>query len=193
LELRCTQEQTALLATGINPSFLADIATAKNELVTAHTEQQTHFGNQKDMTQTRKAAFETMDAFVKEVCKVGKIIFEGVNDAKYSDYIIYKTRANSEAVTKIIAAQSETPVLTTEATENVRLQIENTGEAELVIYVNDAPKPNTAGYTLTVAAATILSTNTLSVGGYGMLIARNTQQTEGKMRVKLMEVAEDEG
>jgi hypothetical protein len=192
LEVRCTQEQTALLAVGISNTFLTDIETVKNELVAAYNDQQTYFGNQKDMTQTRKAAFEAMDNFVKEVCKVGKIIFEGVNAAKYSDYIIYKTRANSETVTKTIPANTELPVLEQEADENISLQVENMGNTELVIYVNDELKPNAVGYTLPINGNTILTTNTLSVGNYGKLIARNGNPTEGKVRVKLMEAVEEE-
>lgn len=192
LELRCSQEQAALLTVGIANTFLTDIETAKNELAAAYADQQTYFGNQKEMTKTRKAAFEKMDDFVKEVCKVGKIIFEGVNTAKYSDYIIYKTRANSDAVTKTLPANTELAVLETEAEENVPLQLENIGDTELVLYVNDTPKATAIGYTLTINTATILSTNTLSIGGYGMLVARNETPIEGKLRVKLMEIAEEE-
>jgi hypothetical protein len=192
LKVRCAQEQTALLAVGISNTFLTEIETAKDELVDAYTDQQTYFGSQKDMTQTRKAAFEAMDNFVKEVCKVGKIIFEGVNDAKYSDYIIYKTRTNSETITKTLPPNTELPVLDKEADANISLQVENIGNTELVIYVNDELKTNATGYTLPINTNTILTTNTLSVGSYGMLIARNGNPIEGKVRIKLMEAVADE-
>jgi hypothetical protein len=192
LEARCEQEAAAILAVGIADTFLAEIRAAKEELAAAYAEQQTHFGNQKDMTQTRKSVFERVDDFVKEVCKVGKIIFEGENQAKYEDYVIYKTRANTKTVTKMLPANSETPVLETEAEENLRLQIENIGETELVFYVNDEPQPSAAGYTLSLNAVTVLTTNTLSVGDYGMLIARNAHPIAGAVRVKVLEIAEED-
>ena len=190
LEVRCTQEQTALLAVGIGNSFLTDIKTVKDELVMAYTEQQTYFGSQKDMTQTRKAVFETMDNFVKDVCRVGKALYEGINNAKYSDYIVYKTKTNSDITTQTLAANTESPILTTGADENVSLQLENIGNTDLVVYVNNELAANATGYTLTINTSTILTTNTLSAGGYGMLIARNANPIDGKVRVKLMEVVE---
>lgn len=193
LELRCTQEEAALLAVGINNSFLTDIATAKNELAAAYADQQTYFGSQKDMTQTRKATFEKMDDFVREVCKVGKILFEGVNDAKYSDYIVYKTRTNTETVTKTIAANTEVAVLTTEAEENTNLQIENIGETQLNIYVSNSLQKKAERYPIAVASSAIFLTNTLSDGNYGMLIVGNPNPTDGKIRVRVMDVVEDEG
>lgn len=190
LEVRCTQEQTILLAKGVASTFLVDIKTAKDELVTAYSEQQTYFGSQKDMTQTRKAVFETMDNFVKDVCRVGKALYEGINDAKYSDYIVYKTRTNSDVTTQTLAANTEMPVLGTGADENVSVQLENIGNTDLIVYVNNELAASATGYTLIINTTTILTTKALSAGGYGMLIARNAHPIDGKVRVKLMEAVE---
>jgi hypothetical protein len=190
LEVRCTQEKTALLAVGISNSFLTELKTVKKELITAYTDQQTYFGNQKDMTQIRKATFEKMDQFVKEVCRVGKALYEGINEAKYSNYVIYQTRLNSKITTQTLLANTEKPILSTGADENINLQLENLGNTDLLIYVNNQLETTATGYLLKMNNSTLLTTNALSAGGYGMLIARNPNPMEGKLRVKWMEAIE---
>lgn len=190
LEVRCTQEKNALLAVGIAPTIITDIQTTKNELVTAYTEQQTFFGSQKDMTQTRHATFDAMDVFVRDVCRAGKTIYEGVNDVKYSDYVIYQTRSTSESTTQTINANTESPVIASGMNENVSLQVENVGNVSIDLYVNDKLETNATAYTLAIAATSVLTTNALSVGGYGKLIARNTNPIDGKVKIKVIEVVE---
>lgn len=190
LEVRCTQERTALLAVGISNSFLTEIKNAKNELVTAYTDQQTYLGNQKDMTQIRKATFEKMDQFVKEVCRVGKALYEGSNEVKYNNYIIYQTQTNRNITTQSLLPHTEKPILSTGVHENTNIQLENVGNTDLTIYVHNQLEATAKGYILKMNTSTILSTNDLSAGGYGMLIARNPSSIEGKLRIKWMEAVE---
>lgn len=82
------------------------------------------------------------------------------------------------------------PVLSTGADENVSVQLENVGNTDLVVYVNNELAASATGYMLTINTTTILTTNALSAGSYGMLIARNANPIDGKLRVKLMEVVE---
>ncbi|MFN0201153.1 MAG: hypothetical protein ACKVTZ_06505, partial [Bacteroidia bacterium] len=127
---------------------------------------------------------------VREVCRVGKTLYEGINDAKYSNYVVYQTKPSSNVTTHSLAANTETPVLSTGIDENVNIQLENTGNTDLVIYVHNQLETGATGYLLTIHTSTILKTNNLSAGGYGMLIARNANPIEGKLKVKLMEVVE---
>lgn len=190
LEIRCGQEKSALLAVGIAATIIDDIQTTKNELITAYTEQQTFFGSQKDMTQTRKNAFDAMDIYIKDICRAGKNIYEGINDAKYSDYVIYQTRTNTGVSSQTVAANTEAPILSTGINENITLQLENTGNATLAVYVNDVLSANAAGYDLMIGATTIMTTNALSVGNYGKLIVRNANSIEGKIRVTVVDAVE---
>jgi hypothetical protein len=190
LEIRCGQEKNALLAVGISATIIDDIQAAKNELITAYTEQQTFFGSQKDMTQTRKMAFDAMDVYIKDICRAGKNIYEGINEAKYSDYVIYQTRTNTGVSSQTVAANTEAPILSAGINENVTLQLQNTGNTTLAVYVNDVLSANAVGYDLMIGATTIMTTNALSVGNYGKLIVRNANSIEGKIKVTIVEVVE---
>lgn len=91
-----TQYSSDLLAQGYTQPAIDELNDLHESLQQANIEQDRFKGQRMETTQERHEYFETLLQFVSDTCKMGKLLYEDDNTAKYKQYVMYKTTPKKE-------------------------------------------------------------------------------------------------
>jgi len=122
---------------------------------------------------------------ITEVFDYGKDYFYSRDEAKYNDYIIYDHAGGGKKPEIKIPAGSRASLFEDPIDEEAVFEIENTGPVPLILFTAnnaDADIPDNAE-TLEMNQSQIIKSKDISNGTFGLLIAVNETETEGKLLV----------
>lgn len=182
--------QNQLINKGLSSTKITEIQSLRDTLYQAVNQQATFSGERLSTTQQRKILYEAMDVFTQETCKVGKILYEDIDNAKFQQYTIYQ-RSNTNTTTSQthnISANSTEIAVSQGIDDTKGIRFENKGNVSLEIYITaslqDSP---TQVRTIQPAESLITSSTSLSNGSYQVLVVRNNNNQAGKYEVEVLE------
>lgn len=189
LYTQCTQYQTELLAKGLNPAKITEIATLRDDLYAAVNQQATFTGERLSTTQQRKILYEAMDIFTQETCRAGKLIYEDIDAAKFQNYTIYQAVSNTSAIQTHNISPNSTEIAVSAGIDDTKgIRFFNKGDNNLDIYIvgslQDAPTQSRA---VLPQETVIVPTTAISNGQYQVLVVRNSAGVGGKYEVEVLE------
>ena len=189
MHAQCVQYQTQLVAVGLNVTLIANIASLRDDLYASVNKQATFSGERLSTTQKRKALYEAMDNFTQETCRAGKLIYEDVDDAKFTNYIIYQAIGNAAASqTHNISPNSTEIAVSTGIDASKGIRFVNKGDSNLEIYIvaslQDSP---TQSKNVLPQETVIIAATDISNGQYNVLVVRNISNLIGKYEVEVLE------
>ncbi len=199
LHRQCTVFQPALVAAGCSAPLIADILTLRNDLIAVNTEQTSFIGERSISTQERNTRFDRLEDYIRAVCRAGKLIFEE-NPAIFKQYLRFTGKSTSNTTTvqteKITISANGDGVLLSKKIKNTDfIEVENTGNGNVDIYIADAiqnPVPKNA-LTLFSNQKAVLTVNDFIDNGIKSVIAHNTVPQEGSIQATILNVLDDSG
>lgn len=189
MHAQCVQYQAQLVAKGLSPLKITELATLKDDLYAAVNKQNTFTGERLSTTQKRKQLYETMDNFTQEVCRAGKLMYEDIDDAKFENYTIYQTVSGSPAAqTHNITANSTEVAVNAGLDDTKGIRFYNKGDNNLDIYIVASLQDNpTQSRTVLPQETVIIGADSISNGAYNVLVVRNMANVVGKYEVEVLE------
>ncbi len=113
--LKIAQEQmTRLALRNVDQTLLDNIEASREELDNAIDDQQMAVSERREMRFKRTQLANQLYQFISEACDIGKNIWNGTNDAYYTDYVIYGSKQTIDEVEEL----EEMEVTTGEEGEN---------------------------------------------------------------------------
>lgn len=91
-----TQYSQELLTHGYTQQGIDELNDLHEKLRKANIEQDRFKGQRMETTQERHEYLEVLYTFVTDTCKMGKILYEDDNTAKYKQYVMYKATPQKE-------------------------------------------------------------------------------------------------
>jgi hypothetical protein len=189
--------QTELLAAGCSATLIDEILTLRDELIVANTDQSTSKGNRSITTQERTNRFDSLEDFIRAVCRVGKLVFEE-NEAKFKQYLRFKSTSttaseNANVEKTVISANGDVLLLTNKFVATDYVEIENTGTTEFSVYISDTiknPVPMTA-IPLMAGVKFVYSPQDFGASNAKSIIVHNNGQSIGNVRAAIMTILEE--
>jgi hypothetical protein len=189
--------QTQLLAAGCSAVLIDEILTLRDELIVANTDQSTSKGDRSITTQERVSRFDALEDYIRAVCRVGKLVFEG-NEAKFKQYLRFKsstttTAENTSIEKNTISANGDVLLLTNKFKTTDYVEVENTGTTEFSVYISDAienPIPSSA-VPLMAGVKFVYSPQDFAGTTAKSIIVHNNGQAVGNVRAAIMVILEE--
>lgn len=188
LHKQCTYFQQDLMNVGLSLTKINEIATLRDEIQTALVAQKGHAGVRIESTQSRGEIFTTLYSFIQQTCKVGKIIYEDENDAKYRRYLMPKSNDSSIEKDTIISANTQKALIDEGITETSSFELINTGDVPLIFYIVENISDTAPSNAMTLNAgenATVIASE-ISSGDYNLLVARNNSTQSGSCKAYML-------
>ena len=186
-----TDYQTDLIDAGFTQDRIDDLQTLRQQLDAKLIERDRMKNRRPEETANRNALRAALEGFVSDTCKAGKLIYMYDNEAKYRQYLLPKRGNRVEIPEQTVAPNAKT-VLETQAaiTEDTTIEIENTGDAPVSIYVAADASADAPADAIVVAPNTkvLFEADDVSVNDmYNALIAVNNTAQTGRLTVELLE------
>jgi len=178
--------KTELMAVGCNEPNIDKVSVIYAELDAAHQKQESFKNDRIVITHDRIVKYNELWTETMKVVTPAKIIYK--NDLARLKRYLPPTRNASKSNDITIAAASQMPAIKKDVFENTILNIENTGNVELSFFVADNIDSEQPDVSVTIAPEDnhITKAADISNGTYGMLIAKNNTNEEGKFIAEIV-------
>ena len=183
--------QSDMIAAGYTQDRIDALQTLLQQLDSKRIERDRMKNRRSEETAKRAALRVTLETFVSQTCQVGKLMYKDEDEAKYRQYLLPK-RGNRQAIPEQTIAPNAQTVLETQATitEETQIEVTNTGDASITIYVAHSAQVDAPKYAVTIAprTKTLLAASDIVVDDkYNALIALNSTTQTGRITVELLE------
>lgn len=186
----CDKYITQLQAVNYTSTQVGDVATAANLLKQNHFDQKTAIDYRPQVTFQREQVFAEVWEMVLKISKAGKLIYDGLNTAKYKLYLLPSSKTKTKPSETIAAGGKE--IIMEDVAEEDYFELANTGSNSLSFFISTSTSnavPSTA-IVLQEGESQIFSATELGyqVGeGIQHLIAWNGNAQVGKFTVSQVE------
>ena len=107
--LKIAQEQmTRLSLRNVDQTLLDNIEATREELDNAIDDQQMAVSERREMRFKRTQLANQLYQFISEACDIGKNIWNGTNEAYYTDYVIYGSKQTIDEVEELEEMEATT-------------------------------------------------------------------------------------